>query len=84
MKKEIISYAELTKARREHQDNQTWPYGFKLWMNALWQAGQSMGIWNFTVISYRDKLCYKSWLVYFMDGLSPKNAILQDIKEGGE
>lgn len=58
-----------------------YPYGFGLWMNSLWQIGQSIGMWNYTVITYKEKLCFKSWLVYFMMGLHPKDAIQMDLNE---
>lgn len=58
-----------------------YPYGFERWMNTLWQIGKEKGMWNYSVMEYKNKLCYKSWLVYFMMGLHPKDAIIMDLKE---
>lgn len=66
------------------KNTKTYPYGFRHWMNQLFQAGNRLKVWDLNVMNYESKLCFDSWLVYFMDGLSPIKAILQDIKEGGE
>jgi len=63
------------------RNGKQYPYGFNLWVNQLWQVGQKMKMWNFTVMNYEQNICLDSWLVYFMMGLSPKEAIKEDLKE---
>ena len=65
-------------------EDKIYPYGFGNWMNSLFQEGNRIGMWNLTVINYCEKLSFDDQLVYFMDGLSPIKALMQDIKEGGE
>lgn len=61
--------------------DEKYPYGFNIYMNSLWQYGVKIGMWNYSVIEYKTKLCFDSWLVYFMIGLSPKEAIHEDLNE---
>lgn len=66
--------------------SKTWPYGFKRW---LWSVGlklREIGVFksgdspNYCF----EKLNPESWMPLFMEGLSPKNAVEFDIREGGE
>jgi len=59
----------------------TYPYGFTIWLNTLWQIGKEKGMWNYSVIEYKDKLDHDAWLVYFMMGLHPSKAIQMDLDE---
>jgi len=65
-------------------EKKTYPYGFKIWMNNLSQVGNKMKIWDIFPPENHKVLCWDAWLNYFLIGLSPLNAILKDIKEGGE
>lgn len=65
----------------ENYKQQQRPYGFYSWLTKLWQVGIALGIWNYSVLNYKQPLDNDGWLHYFNEGLSPKDAILTDIKE---
>lgn len=67
-------------------NQKTWPFGFKFW---LWQVGihhKRLGIFKSDLSPNKcfEKLDPDSWMLHFMQGLSPLKAVQLDIKEGGE
>lgn len=57
------------------------PYGFWNWLNKVYQIGFKKGIWSFPVTEYKERLDVEAWKQYFMIGLSPSQAVDEDINE---
>lgn len=65
------------------KDQKKYPYGFKGWMNQLWQIFKENGSFKDTSpLDAMKVLDPDAWLVYFNDGLSPRNAYNEDMKNG--
>lgn len=74
------------KKSKEIFKQEVWPYGFQSW---LWQVGLQLRKKGVFKSDESPNECFASldaeaWKVYFMNGLSPLQAVELDIKEGGE
>lgn len=62
-----------------------YPYGFITWFESLAAVGNSLGYWSFegpSIFYAIQHLDAEAWKDYFMEGYSPKAAILEDMKNG--
>lgn len=59
----------------------TYPYCFRDWLNKVWQECRRLGIVNKNTSPVDTGLDPDGWLPYFMDGLSPVQAVQQDLNE---
>ena len=58
-----------------HLNGKQYPYGYKEW---LWKICIELDFKDKDINTSYKQLCTDAWLVYFMDGLSPRQAVKRD------
>lgn len=59
----------------------TYPYGYRTWLNRVWQECRRKGIVSKDTTSIDMRIDPDGWLHYFMEGIPPIEAVNVDIKE---
>lgn len=59
----------------------TYPYGYSVWLNKVWQECRRIGMVSKETDPINTDLDPDGWLDYFMEGLHPINAVKQDLYE---
>ena len=60
---------------RNHLNGKQYPYGYKEW---LWKICIELDFKDKVITTAYKQLDTDAWLVYFMDGLSPRQAVKID------
>ena len=60
---------------RNHLNGKQYPYGYKEW---LWRICIELDFKDKVITTAYKQLDTDAWLVYFMDGLSPRQAVKID------
>ena len=61
---------------RDFLNKKQYPYGYKNW---CWRLCIELDMKDKDINTSYKQLCLDSWLCYFMDGLSPKEAVKEDL-----
>lgn len=59
----------------------TYPYGYRGWLNNVWQECRRRGIVPEDTTPVDTRLDPDGWLAYFMEGLHPFKAVQADLNE---
>lgn len=62
---------------RNHLNGKQYPYGYKKW---LWKICIELDFKDKDINTAYKQLDTDAWLVYYMDGLSPIEAVREDLK----